>query len=434
MSSDQTDNDLIAIISNSNFNGLDDQQANEVYYRWSSFCKNIRGRNFLRTFYMTVVKQQRGDNLSYVISDESLHDTQKFLPDLFLLQYPEGQLNIPIQCAVEDMAVKMLMRKTKGAETILSPAVRQAICIPFFDKVCAISMKWNVLLHNVRDNVEWAIPPKALGSMDKWYVPEEVFAKRLGWYAPFLLEFLNHSTIRRLGGVLSGSLIPLCVLNHEVYTETKDQFMAYANELYRDCAISLFICSLKMSHTEVTNLVVETLYQMMPATYEWAVTNIEEWNEDKDFIRHRRGVTTTIKCENLWRLHIIYMPEADLETAMMNHHLPPLRAWWDGRTLFATSKCIVSWMIRFVNDEPLFGDLIGKQRQSKIVFKYAMRGFGFSLPAVTNLQLPSTLMVWLREWRQKVPLPWYHPLFNPNMWHKAMTQEREQNLLACVDV
>jgi hypothetical protein len=423
-------NDLIAIVSASLANVTDDL-IQQVYYEWPGLCKNIRGRNFLRTFFTEVIRK-RGDNLVYSLTDTSLTETQVHMPDLFLFLYPEGQLNIPIQCAVEDMAVKLVMRKSKSQETILSAAVRQSVCIPFFDKVCAINMKWNLTLHKLRNGIDWAIPPKAAGSMDKWYVTVDVFQRRLTWYAPFLIQLLNHSTIRRLGGVLSGSLIPLCVLNHEVYTETQDQFLAYANELYKDCAISLFVCQQKMSHTEVTNLVCDVLDEMC-SRVEWASTDVQEWNEDEDLIRMRRGITTTI-IGGPWRIHVIYMPSTDVETAMMNQHLPPLRAWWDGHTLFATSKCTVSWMMRFVNDEPLFGNLIDRKRQSKIVFKYAMRGFGFSMNSVTNLQLPSTLMVWLRESKQHCPLPWYHPLYNPSIWHKAMTKERERKLLSCVDI
>jgi hypothetical protein len=257
-------------------------------------------------------------------------------------------------------------------------------------------------------------------------VSEVQFRQRLAWFAPFLESFFANADVQRAGVILSGSLIPLCLLTHQVDTEDEARFMAYAKESYRNCSIDLYVTNTAMSPRDIESCLVT-------AALGTSVTRRLQWCEDDEWaVRARHGYTLYIDTYNI---HIIVMADTSRQDAIVHQHLPCVRAYWDGKRLVATSSCCVSWMTRFVFEPPLFGNRIDVQRRSKIMVKYAMRGFGFSTQSIAGLQVPTTIRQWLMEDRRHdCPLPWYHPLYNPDLWKKAMTQERERALIECAEL
>ena len=428
---------LLQRASTDNDSDVSAEAMTEVYRRWGTLCQTIKGRSFLRLLIGTLIQVDDVlQSAAFEIHENDMNKTKLNAPDLaYTILTPfESALDLNLQVRVERMIVESTMRRTKTNEFFLEDAVHSATSIPFFDRVYVMSMRWLFRFLQERSTFTWAIPPMTVTNLENWFVTRNVFLQRMEWFAPFLPNLLNHSGMRRVGAVLSGSLLPLFALNHEINTETKERFMYYSDEVYRKCAISLFVCGRLMKQEVIVKTVLDSLRDAWPHS-EWVVGGETTWREDDEWLaRNRRGTTVYIHDQaHAFDVHLIIMPDVTLERAMVNQHLAPSRAWWDGQTLHVTASCMKSWMTRFVVERPLFGSLTSQQRRSRTVFKYAMRGFGFSMGAVMNLKLPSTLVEWLRLCTDKRTLPWYHPLYNPNMWRKAMTPERERALLECAE-
>ena len=356
-------------------------------------------------------------------------------PDIFYAinhqMFPS--IDLVLLLRIEEQMQKAVCRKTPSPEMVLEVAENDALHIDFFKRVFVIHMKWAAACEETRFADEWAIPPQARLTPGPWYNAQKTFQQRLTWLCPFLQGLLGHPVLRDVSAVLSGSVIPLCILKHEVFIENKYHFLAYAGEVYKKCSIDIFVCQ---PH-EVTY---DWLYQkFLPALEEISQTKWQyrevKWEEDKDWVRNRKGTTYYFSTPaSAMQIQLINMPLHTQNMAISHQHLPCVRASYDGTNVYVTASCLESWMSRFITSPALFGSHISQQRKSKTVFKYAMRGWGFNTRAVADLQLPQALIDWLREWPSKKPLPWYHPLYNPNVWPKAMPEERVRQLIECAEV
>lgn len=457
----------------------------ELFSRWYLYVSNARGRQFLRAVVEHLFQARGGlDVLVCAIQDTSHHDgdddddddggssatttmssrssssshrnrisrekmMRRTAPDLYHEVFCQtfGSVDLDLLVEIELQNQRQVCRKTPSPETLMVKAVRAALEIPFFDRCFAIHMKWSSIFLERMCHDEWAIPPQQSSSRGgMWYVSRAVFEQRMQWFCPFILDFIRDTRIRRMGAVLSGSLLPLCALRHEVYTATKQEFLAHANEVYAKCTVDCFISVPPGLVVDFSTCVLEEVLREVSGGGEealassWVRVRSQEWHEDETWAqRNRSGVTLYYSSPAFsFDVQFIFVAEP-LAQVVAHHHLPCVRAMYDGSTLSTTASCFVAWMTRFVNAPPLFGSRIDQQRQSKTVFKYAMRGWGFSRSAVVELQLPVTLLEWLREWHTpsdspQRPLPWYHPLYHPSLWHKAMTAARVQNLIECAEI
>jgi hypothetical protein len=404
-----------------------------LYDRWSKFTNNVRGRMFLRTLVIHLfTPYARLSGPAFCLSEKAKGAMQKTCPDVYqkiMAPFSPSTINIPLLCDIEARYVKLHCRKSKSPEHFLESSLEEALSIDFFHYACIIGLRWYEVYEHLRQGSEWAIPPMQSKST-MWAVCESQFQRRLSWIAPFLPDLLRSEAMRRARVVLSGSLLPLCLLVHQVNTGDETRFLDYAEESYKHCSIDLFVTNSNMSPKEIEMLFLGELGDG------WYIYNRRSWSEDSEWaVRARHGHTVYITdSSEHWHIHVVVMSETSLRDAIVHQHLPCVRAYWDGLKLFTTASCCIAWMSRFVLDQPLFGDRIDQQRKSKTVVKYAMRGFGFSTGAIAGLQIPTTIGQWIMDERTRRPLPWYHPLYNPNLWKKAMTPERELALIECAEV
>lgn len=409
-----------------------------LFCEWRAFLSNNRGRQFLRVVIVDVFcKRGMLDMLAANLDRECQQLMRRSYPDLFHAIYAPTLAFVDLELLddVEDAYQKLYCRKTPSQERLIEASVESALEIDFFERVWALNLKWNMRFHERVSASEWAIPPQSQGNSTMWYVPRHTFEQRLEWLCPGIGNFLRSSELRRVGAVLSGSIVPLCILKHGVCTDNEHDFVAFANEVYRGFSVDIFVC--KQEVTATTMDFVRGLSEVgRHLQNTWVCQRKVEWAEDDDAwtMRNRRGITYYYGNSDNDRVQLVVMGHHARKEAISQQHLPCVRAYYDGSAVKVTASCLISWMTRFVDEKPLFGNKITQQRKSKTVFKYATRGWGFSALATSQLQLPSTLHTWLQEWNRKQPLPCYHPLYNPSQWHKWMSEERVQSLRECVEI
>lgn len=418
----------------------------ELFRRWHLYLTNVRNRQFARIVVQHLFLQRNGqDTLAVAISKHAQEMMRKVSPDMYheIFSLMFNGIDLQLLVDIEAQYQHFVCRKTASQEVMMDGALDKALSIDFFTRAFAIHMKWFQACIDGCIASSWAIPPQARSLSGMWYVSQGEFEKRLTWFCPFALNLVRSKMVRSYGGVLSGSVLPLCALKHEVYTGTREEFMAFAQEVYPKCSLDIFMAchpvvssgaSLEHRATEFLALLGSITSSM------WQEVRKVSWVEDgPDWsVRNRRGITFYFKSPAyLFEVQLILIidenADSDIAKAVAHQHLPCVRARYDGTALHVTASCFVAWMTRFVERPPLFGSMVSQQRKSKIVFKYAMRGWGFSSAAVQDLQLPSTLLEWLRDWGH-TPLPAYHPLYNPNLWRKFMTADRVKELIECAEI
>ena len=419
-------------------NYLKDEHLQVLYSRWDKITRNARGRSFIRTLVVNLfAKYDRLDSPAYCLSDEAKLSMRKYCPDVYqkvMSAFIPMTINLPVLLEIEKLYIKTQCRKSKSPETLIESSLAEALQINFFRYASIMGLRWWDSFERLKMDIEWAIPPmKQLGS--KWSVNIDQFQQRLSWMAPFLPEFMRDERVRWLGVVLTGSLIPLCVLEHQINTADRGRFIEYARETYRKCSIDLFITDTNFSPGQIESIVLEALDKYSDEQTTWKIDSRKQWSEDDDsWVRNRHGYTIYFRADGQdLDIHLVVMAESSLRDAISQQHLDCVRAYWNGSSLLATASCCISWMTRLIFEMPLFGNHIEFKRRSKIMVKYAIRGFGFTTTAIQGLQIPSTIHKWLSEdfERGRRPLPWFHPLYNPNLWKKDMTPDREIALLEC---
>jgi len=367
-----------------------------------------------------------------MLDDERRADMRVAAPDLHHA-ICQSALDLSLLLDIESHVTNTMCQLRASSETLIESSVNAALSLDFYANAFILDMTWNETMTRKCFECSWLIPPMEMTAIRHWYVSRTVFEQRLAWFAPFVTPFLADDRVRKLGLVLSGGVLPLCALRQEVYMDTRHQFLAYASEVYRNTSLDFFICG----ETPAMTSTICELLSIASAGRDWAEeAPRHEWAEDDDSwaARNRHGTTVYVS-DGTFHVHLIFMGEhIAYRESLSQQHLPCVRASWDGNVLAMTASCFRSWMTRFVTEQPLFGANVSEERKAKTVFKYAMRGFGFSAAAASGLQLPTTLGQWLRAFPPKRPLPWYHPMYNPNMWSKAMTPQRERALLECVEI
>lgn len=409
----------------------------ELIERWADLVTTTSGRAFLRRVTLKFFVHGGGlDDLVGNLPDNAQEKTHLLAPDLYYVINRAffQSIDLVLLIRIEQLAQKFVCRKTTSPEFIMPSAAEDALHIDFYKRAGAIHMQWSSAVTQTRFIEEWAIPPQARWVAGLWYVPKQRFEERLGWLCSFLPTLLRHDVLRNIGAVLSGSILPLCMLKHEVHMETRLDFLAYAAEIYKKCSVDIFVTAPYEVRFEWLAREFIPVLQELSQTTTWAIKE-HQWSEDDEWVRDRRGITHYISTPlSSVVIQIISMPSQTRDAAIAHQHLPCVRACYDGENVYVTAGCIESWMSRFISSPPLFGSKVSQQRRSKIAFKYAMRGWGFSRKATSDMQFPDTLTAWLRDWPEKNPLPWYHPLYNPNMWPKAMSPDCVKQLLECADI
>ena len=409
---------------------MDGDSTNEncVRQHWEEMCGSALGRSFLRS---VVVPYFQRLNRSMTVTSLMIAQAGADASDVvYALASDELRNDLHVLLAIERCNTSFLCSPLRDEHPPLRAAVTDALEINFFARTFLLSLRWYEEMSRRSMQSEWAIPPIDTHALRSWHVAEDEFLRRLGWIAPWLRRFLRHPAIREHGIVLSGGLLPLCVLRQEVFVEDADSFMRYADEIYRNTSIDLFVTGEALDIDAITDDVCAVLASVDQPAVRVAT---ELWVEDDDaWVRARRGTSVSLDMESGRRIVLVFM--ASRTSAIAHQHLPCVRASYDGSTLSVTASCYVSWMTRFIGEPLLFGHNVSAARRSKTVLKYAIRGFGFSPAAIAGCTLPSTISLWLRE---EVPrhrsLPWYYILYHPSLWRKAMTAQRERDLLACIE-
>ena len=270
----------------------------------------------------------------------------------------------------------------------------------------------------------WTIPPPQMDPMQRPWVDWKTFQQRLEWATQDFFKssglFTHQNCLPQSSIFLSGSLIPLCFLQHQVDTLSRERFLLYANEVYAGRDIDIFLIGLQSE--EPIRQFLDKLSTARPERLEW-----------KDCFG-RSGISFTLRSTptNPWDVHIIWMdPQLTSEQVFSKQHFPFVRAWWDGTTLRATKDCVESWLSRCCTTRALFDDTMDPLRRSRNVLKFAMRGFGFTPRSVQGVKIPGEVLEWL--YQPVYRLPWYHPLYNPCLWKKRLTREEIKRLHSCVD-
>jgi len=416
------------------------QYCSDLCSLWSAFLFNACGRDILRSLILTKIIDT--NTLVYTLSQNDSQNMRKNYPDMFHAIYADSLLSIDLHLLVnvEVAHQAFFCRRSPPQETLLQNSIESALRIDFFERAWALNLQWNLDFScKVQDSV-WAIPPQARQD-SIWYVPRNVAEKRLEWIFPNLRRLLRSEEARDIGLVLSGSMLPLCALKHEQFTDSEQNFKDFSMEVYKKFSVDFFTCVPRASSSKLrsTSYAIRDRFiaLMNQQTGRNCVCERDViWAEDDESwaMRNRRGHTFYFTVESLPPIQLIVMHDCSLIEAISQQHLPCVRAQYDGDNLLVSATCFISWMTRFIFDRPLFGRHINQQRKSKTVFKYAMRGWGFSVYSIDDLQMPSTLMTWLQDWDRKKPLPYYHLLYNPMSWPKWMTPDRVANLLEYVDV
>lgn len=399
----------------------------EVQRNWNLMCASPSGRSALRdacrrllpALQEALVLSPDKCALAYALAPDVLHAVALSLHhDLDVLLAIERAVSARVCCSVSP---------SDEEAPLLEHSVSDALGIDFFARTFVLSMRWYEEMARRVTQSEWAIPPLDMRALrSSWHVSEQEFRTRLDWIAPWVRPFLSDADIRRHGVVLSGGIVPLCVLRQEVYAEDCDAFVRYADEVYRNTTLDFYVAAASPSEEE---RIVSDVKRVLGVA---EVKHTERWAEDDASwgARNRRGVSVRIPMAGGRVMVLIMMPSPHM---IAQQHLPCVRAAYDGTTLAVTASCYTSWMTRFVGDRPLFGRLVSAARRSRTLLKYAIRGFGFSPAALDGCTLPSTIGLWLRESPHHRPLPWYHILYQPALWRKAMTAQRERDLLACIE-
>jgi hypothetical protein len=429
----------------------------ELERRWPLYTQYARGRQLLRLVVIALENNSMSSermrlSIDLVKQNHIYKDTREIAPDIiYALQHGYNNTNdLPLLFEIEDLFHRFTCRKTAPRETIIADVLTYALDINFFRQVVPLSTAWSLHYQtHYRENVTWAIPPVAIIDQHPWYVGLTLFGTRLRWLCPFVESFFTHRGFLRHGGVISGGIIPLCLLQPQVRASTQHDFMTYAKEVYHRYSIDIFfVCSIDSLGT-----VEEGCAQMIRdvSRYDsWKCRRVE-WAEDDDTwaVRNRRGITLYFSCDRdvyPFEIQCIIIPNTTIPFAITHQHLPCVRAWYDGVHIHCTASAFTSWLTHFVDAPPLFGALVTPQRKAKTVLKYAMRGWGFSVRAVEGMKFPATIYQWISEYNPPAPhgdvrnrlpqraLPWYHPLYNRNLWAKKLEAEQIRQLVECVDV
>lgn len=407
-----------------------DGDTSEAFLRenWEELCSSILGRSFLRAVIVPHF-QLHGMTLTTTLEMSAHASTNA--PDILYALSDVRRNDLHLLLAVERCHAKFLCNPPNDESPPLAAAVDEALSLNFFARTFLLSMRWHEEMSRRVTQSEWAIPPLDMRALHSWHVSEREFQQRLDWVAPWLRRFLRHPTIRQHDIVLSGGIIPLCVLRQEVFVEDADSFLRYADEIYRNTSIDLFV---KSDSENIDRITSDVCAVLADAEQRPVHVSSELWVEDDEtWVRRRRGTSVGIDTASGRRVTLVFMTSTVTES-IAHQHLPCVRASYDGSTLSVTASCFVAWMTRFIGEPLLFGNHVSTVRRSKTVLKYAIRGFGFSPTALVGCVLPSTISLWLRdEVPRHRPLPWYHILYQPALWRKAMTAQRERDLLACIE-
>jgi hypothetical protein len=352
-----------------------------------------------------------GGHLARLMDDRGLFDKSRVYhecaPDLFM----RTRYSFPHVLQLEPVAISYpcpLMKR------------RDSLSFDFFEEMKNFQL-WR---DNTKPELQWYIPPPEMDrSRLPWVNSMKDFNRRLNWATDGLL---NNKDIKWTPNMfLSGSLIPLCTLQWMYGIDTRERFMEYANELYPTRDIDLYFIgrtAIQEKRTFLKNLKVRGLsfkQEELPMS----------WNQEQ------KETTTLYTVEGVGpQLKLILLPkESDMCGVAMRHHLPFVRCWYNGSILRATPTCVYSWAVRFCDTPIYFLDGASCQKKSKIVLKWAMRGFGFDrmLLDSTGVTVHPEVDKWVRPYSYRYYMPWTHPLYNPKMWSKKMASSTITHLKAC---
>lgn len=419
---------------------MEPQIWHELFQRWPQLCNNAGGRKFLRYIVGSLQKHGGVDTVALTIDEHAHTLMRKVSPDIFYAvnSWRFTGIELPLLLDIERKMRRAGCRKTPCPDVTLQVSAEAACGIDFFKLVWPVHMRWFFESDKNRNEQRWAIPPRQRRALGHWYVPQKTFLERLVWLCPFVEMLMASSVVQKAGAVLIGSLLPLCALSHEpFYVIDKESFVAFATESYRKWTLDLLVCGCEVHEDWILREFLPVL-RNLSGSGAWKFDRALDWREDDgNWIRNRSGTTFYLcSAESPFAVQVICMPKCpSVAEAVLHQHLPCVRAWFDGTSLRATASCFMAWMTRYIDEEPLpFGAHVTQQRRSKIVLKYAMRGWGFSMGSVTGLQFPDTVMRWLEEWPTNQTLPPYHPLYNPNTWPKYMPADKVQQLIACSEI
>lgn len=408
----------------------------DLIQRMRGYMASARGRQLVRRYLAHIWSDEvRVTSVRDILSQPIQESLRTFMPDVYLALFRatlEG-VDLPLLVAVEELDQARAMHTKRSVEVLFDDSVQRALAIDFYNVAATLHLRWTYHYRsNVIEDVSWTIPPPALYQQSVWYVTRGTFLKRLRWACPFAERLLATPALREHSVMVTGSIIPMCALNHIMYTETETAFTAMMSDDYWKRSVDFVATNIDDVHHFANHFLIAL--QAVSANDGWGMVRMVEWREDSEAVRNRHGVTMYFGSADFpYQVQLIMLKQTSLLHAIAQQHLPCIRACYDGERLLCTASCVVSWITRFVHQPPLFGDLVSTQRRSKTVFKYAMRGWGFSEAAMQGLQLPSIVCNWLYVWGAHRMLPWFHPLYNRRSWMKIMSEERVELLLECAD-
>jgi hypothetical protein len=312
------------------------------------------------------------------------------------------------------------------------------------------------------------VPPCDRYSLYSVVLPLSEARERLAWAT---YELLPHTwPLGDLPIVLGGSLLPLCFLPSIYKTDSREHFLAYANENYATRSVDFFVYG--MPEMDIMRLfyVISMRLDRTPDSFAF----VRRYQHLHMGVEMRvLELAVAVGAGRTIRMQIVHMPSADQPVdTFLYHHLPLVRAGYNGTTLLMTPCCYASWFRRMcigyihfldyatapkssAEGEPptitpddddvteYAAPYLLKQRWSRLMLKWAIRGFGF--PRSSRWALPRRIDEWIRDNLTTYedldddsciivdmpPLPWYHPLYLPSTWTRYMSDEEVRACLAC---
>ncbi len=278
-------------------------------------------------------------------------------------------------------------------------------------------------LTSVMDNARWTIPPPPRTARASWVNDQHTFLTRLGWATNGLMGGDNPLIELTENMFVSGSILPLCNLQFVYPIVTRTSFMEYVREVYNTLDIDIYFRGAQGILDR-----------------ESFVTGLRVRFPNLKISKNEHGqarIQLTPDADEYPCLKLNQCAYEFIFDVVARHHFPWVRAWFgQDYRVFVTAQCLVSWHARACTDDMsvYFLPRAEQEHKDRLVLKWAIRGFGFTRKVFerNSITLPRAVEQWLHPYvEQGYNLPWYHPLYNPSIWPKRISQKTIDDFKIC---